>query len=248
MKITDKITITNECNMELMARYPDNYFSIGITDVPYGINVGKMAYLKENKTTVKQKNGTKLNGNRNKEIYKSYDWDKDTPSQEWFNEFCRVTKEQIFFGAEYVNYVGLKKGRIKWNKGIAEGMSFKPYELAYCSFIDYTKEIDYLWAGMMQGKSIKEPMTQQGNKKLNEKRMHPTQKPVLLWDLIYLFCIENKIDISNVLDTNSGLCSLAISSLKFNEINEVVLCDLNKEYYDKAIQRIKSHVGQLKMF
>lgn len=248
MQVTDKITITNEDNLELMKRYPDNYFSIGITDIPYGINVGKMAYLKENKTTVKQKNGTKLNGNKNKEIYKSYDWDKYTPSQEWFNEFCRVTKEQIFFGVEYVNYVGLKKGRIKWNKGVAEGMSFKPYELAYCSFIDYTKEIDYLWAGMMQGKSIKEPMTQQGNKKLNEKRMHPTQKPVLLWDLIYLFCIENEIDISNVLDTNSGLCSLAISSLKFNEINEVVLCDLNKEYYEKAIKRIKNHVSQQKLF
>lgn len=233
--------------MELMKRYPDNYFSIGITDIPYGIDVGNMAYLRENKTTVKQKNGNKLNANNNKKLYNTYDWDKKTPSQDWFEEFCRVTKEQIFFGVEYVKWEGLGNGRIKWNKGVAEGMSFKPYETAYCSFIDYTKEIDYLWAGMMQGKSIKEPMVQQGNKKLNEKRLHPTQKPILLWDLIYLFCLSESIDISKVLDTNSGLCSLGLSSLKFNEVKQVVLCDLNTEYYEKSIKRIKNHVKQTRL-
>ena len=68
MKVTDKIEITNEDCMELMKRYPDNYFSIGITDIPYGINVGDMSYVKENKTTVKQKNGTRLNPNKNKKM------------------------------------------------------------------------------------------------------------------------------------------------------------------------------------
>ena len=248
MKITDKIELYNCDNMELMAKYPDKYFSIGITDIPYGIDVGNMAYLKEIKTTVKQKNGTRLNGNKNKKIYTQNDWDKNTPDKKWFEEFCRVTKEQIFFGVEYVDYENLTEGRIKWNKGFAEGMSFKPYELAYCSFIDYTKEIDYLWAGMMQGKSIKEPMVQQGNKRLNEKRQHPTQKPILLWNLIFMFCIENNIDISTILDTNSGLCSLAVSSLNFEQIEKIVLCDLNKEYYEKGIQRVKNHVSQQKLF
>ena len=37
MKVTDKITITNECNMELMKRYPDNYFDFGCIDPPYGL-------------------------------------------------------------------------------------------------------------------------------------------------------------------------------------------------------------------
>jgi len=39
MKVTDKITITNEDNMLLMARYPDNYFDLAIVDPPYGIGV-----------------------------------------------------------------------------------------------------------------------------------------------------------------------------------------------------------------
>ena len=38
MEITDKIIITNEDNMLLMARYPDNYFDLAIVDPPYGIN------------------------------------------------------------------------------------------------------------------------------------------------------------------------------------------------------------------
>ena len=44
MKVTDNITITNEDNMELMARYPDDYFAIGITDIPYGLDAGNMDF------------------------------------------------------------------------------------------------------------------------------------------------------------------------------------------------------------
>lgn len=241
-----KIEITNEDNMLLMARYPDNYFSIGITDIPYGLDVGNMSFITEKNTFVKQKNGTKLNPNKNKKL-KTSDWDKSTPDISWWNEFERITKHQIFFGVEYVDF-NLGIGRIKWNKGFAEGVSFKPYEMAYCSFIDYEKEIDYLYAGMMQGKSIKEPMTQQGNKNLNEKRLHPTQKPILLWDLIFLFCLENNIDISKVIDTNMGLASLIMSSFKFGEIKEIVGCDINKEYYEASLKRIKNHQAQLTMF
>lgn len=245
MQVTSKIYIENCDNMELMKRYPDNYFSIGITDIPYGIDVGNMAFITENKTTVKQKNGTKLNPNNNKKLSPS-DWDKKTPDQRWFDEFKRVTKNQIFFGIEYVNYKGLGSGIIKWNKGVHKDVSFKSYELAYCSFIDYTHEIDYLWSGMMQGKSITEPMVQQGNKKLNEKRLHPTQKPILLWDLILLFCKDNNIDVSSILDTNCGLSSLCLSSIKFN--SSFTGCDLHKPYYEASIKRIKNHIAQQRLF
>lgn len=247
MKLTEKITITQEDNMELMSRYPDNHFSLGITDIPYGIDVGNMSFITEKNTFVKQKNGNKLNPNKNKKLNVS-DWDKKTPDVNWWLEFNRITKNQIFFGVEYVNWEGLGNGRIKWNKGFAEGMSFKSYEMAYCSFIDYTKDVDYLWAGMMQGKSINSPMIQQGNKNLNEKREHPTQKPVLLWDIILRFCEENNIDINDILDTNCGLSSLCISSLKFKNIKNITLCDINKEYYEASVKRIKNHISQTKLF
>ena len=47
MDITDKLHLTNEDNMALMARYPDKYFDLAIVDPPYGINVAKMDLSKK---------------------------------------------------------------------------------------------------------------------------------------------------------------------------------------------------------
>ncbi len=238
------INITNEDNMDLMARYPDNYFDLAIVDPPYGIDVAKMAYTQEDNRPVKQKNGGILRVKKLK--YKHGDWDKFPPKKEYFDELFRVSKHQIIWGIKHFNISGIGNGIIKWNKGVPDGVSFNKYEYAYCSFINYVKVIDYLWAGMMQGKSIKYPMIQKGNKQLNEKRQHPTQKPVILYDLIFLFCIECGIDISVILDTHIGLLSIVISSLKF-KVEEFVGCELDKEYYEAAIKRLKEHQSQLKI-
>src|SRR3990172_11884933 len=116
--------------MKFMPRFPDGYFHLAICDVPYGIGVGKMAYLKEMNTSVKQKNGTRLNGNKNKKPYTLKEWDKHPPAQQYFDELKRVSKHQIIFGVEYVNWSGLGKGRIKWDKCVADGVGFKRYEMA----------------------------------------------------------------------------------------------------------------------
>lgn len=200
LKNVTNVVFNEDCFLT-MARYPDKYFDIAVVDVPYGINVANMAFLKETKTTIKQKNGTRLNPNKNKKVYTQKNWDNEPPTQQYFDELRRVSKHQIIFGVEYVNWQGLGSGRIKWNKGVAEGMSFKPYEMAYCSLIDYEMQLDLLWAGMQQAKSIKEPMTQQGNKKLNEKRIHPCHKPVMLYDIIYsIFGFDGM----KVIDTHLG--------------------------------------------
>lgn len=169
---------------DISKQFPDGYFDYVVDDVPYGLNVGKMAFLKEKKTLVKQKNGTVSNFSRNERKYSDKEWDLTPPTQEYFDEMKRISKHQIIFGIEYVNWEGVGNGRIKWNKGVAKGMNFKSYELAYCSSIDYTHEINLLWSGMQQAGSLKRPMSPQGNKKLNEKRIHSCQKPVLLYKKI----------------------------------------------------------------
>src|SRR3989304_4344158 len=93
---------------------PNKYFDWVVDDVPYGINVGNMAFLKETKTTVKQKNGTRLNGNSNKKVYTKKNWDLEAPKQEYFEKMKRISKNQIIFGVEYVSWTGLGNGRIKW--------------------------------------------------------------------------------------------------------------------------------------
>lgn len=195
--------------MEGMSRYPNKFFDWVVADIPYGLNVAKMAFTQEVKTTVKQKNGNRLR--IPKEKYALKNWDTEVPEQEYFDEVCRVSKNQIIFGVEYVKWTGLGNGRIKWNKLVNKGVSFKPYEMAYCSAIDYTHEINLLWAGMNQAKSIKEPTVMQGNKALNEKRIHPTHKPRLLYQMLYTqFCRSG----DKILDTHLGGGSSRIVAYK----------------------------------
>lgn len=197
--LTTDLIISNEsivynCHWyEISSLIPDGYFDYVIDDVPYGINVGSMPFLTEFSTTIKQKNGTKLNPHKSKNHQKNKKWDLSVPSQIYFDEMCRISKNQIIFGVDYVDWTGIGKGRIKWNKGVAAGMNFSKYEMAYCSNIDYTHEIDLLWSGMMQAESLQNPMRQQGNKRLNETRIHICQKPVLLYKKIALdFDLKDK--------------------------------------------------------
>lgn len=234
-----KSVVFNEDYKLTAGRYPDGYFDWVVDDVPYGIGVGKMAFLTEVKTTVKQKNGTKLNGNKNKTPHKIKEWDLLPPPQSYFDEMRRISKNQIIFGVEYVNWEGMGKGRIKWNKGVPEGMSFKPYEMAYCSSINYTHEIDLLWAGMCQAKSLSEPMTQQGNKKLNEERIHPCHKPILLYKKLAIdFDFKGK----KIFCGHNGSGSDRIAWDEY--VNEFVASEIDTEYWQDQERRYSIHKTQ----
>jgi site-specific DNA-methyltransferase (adenine-specific) len=193
--------------------FPSKFFKWAICDIPYGLKVDRMPFLKNRTHPVKQKNGNLLNANKNKKIFHATNWDTETPDQTYLTELERVSENQIIFGVDYVDWETLGKGRIKWVKGFAEGVSFKGFERAYCSCIDHEMDLPLLWAGMMQAKNIDEPMTQQGDKKLNEKRIHPTHKPVMLYDLIYkTFDIKD----CRILDTHVGSGSHRQTAFKNN--------------------------------
>jgi len=210
-----KLTITNEDNMLLMARYPDNYFDLAIVDPPYGINAAKEKFTPKNKTW----NGKKKVG------YKSKDWDLSIPNDEYFEELFRVSKNQIIWGG---NYFGLIGGYIFWDK--KETMpTYTQGELAYCSIINKIDKFEFLWSGY--------------KKQEQETRVHPTQKPVGLYKWILdKYAKEG----DKILDTHLGSGSIAIAAHDYNF--ELTACELDKEYYDKAIQRIKNHVSQQKLF
>lgn len=225
---------------DYLPKYHDQYFQLALPDVPYGIGVGKMAYLNQNHSA-KQKNGTRLKVS--KTVHKKKDWDNEVPTQEYFNELVRVSKHQIIFGVEYVDWVGLGKGRIKWNKGVAEGSSFKKYELAYCSMIDAEVELNLLWAGFCQAKSLAEPMTQQGNKQLNEKRRHPCQKPILLY---LRLLIDYAKQGWHILDTHGGSCNLAIACEMLGF--KYTIFEIDPEYYLDGVNIVKQYLSAPKLF
>jgi site-specific DNA-methyltransferase (adenine-specific) len=226
MKVTDKITITNEDNMLLMARYPDNYFDLAIVDPPYGINADENAY----------KNGVNCKANGFKE-HKKGSWDNAIPNEKYFNELFRVSKNQIIWGGNYfTEFLKPVMSWIIWDK-MQYNFSFSHGEMAWNSFD--TKLLIYKYArGNESGFAPKIP---QGMKQgLN---IHPTQKPIAL----YKYCLETFAKQGDkILDTHLGSGSIAIACHDYDF--ELTACELDTEYYKKAVQRIKNHTSQQRLF
>ena len=127
MNWSDKITVTNEDNMKLMARYPDKYFDLAIVDPPYGININE---------SIGRYKGQKHSG------HKKALWDDKIPNELYFNELFRISKNQIIWGG---NYFQLKpcKCFIIWDKIFSENLTFSMYEYAWTSFNTTSKGYKY---------------------------------------------------------------------------------------------------------
>lgn len=215
MKITDKITITNECNMDLMKRFPDNYFDLALVDPEYGINVGNM-----NMGIGKSIKASKAKNRK----WTKKDWDKSTPDEAYFKELFRVSKNQIIWGGNYFE-LGRCENYIIWDKEIPEGLSFSDVEFAWTSFKGANKIFRY---------------SAYKNKK---ERIHPTQKPVALYKwLLQKYATPG----DKILDTHLGSGSIAIACHDYGF--ELTSCELDADYYDAAIKRIKRHTAQLSLF
>ena len=199
------LTITCEDNMELMARYPDNYFDLAIVDPPYGINYSG----RDGQKTIKYDNSKK--------------WDKETPTQFYFEELFRVSKNQIIWGANYfTEYFNLGKGIICWFKH--QNGNFSQFELAYTS-IGNAQHFDRSYQKDLYNK------------------IHPTQKPVALYKWILdKYAKEG----DKILDTHLGSGSIAIACHDYGF--DLTACELDKEYFEKAKQRIINHVAQQSLF
>jgi site-specific DNA-methyltransferase (adenine-specific) len=243
------INISNEDNMELMARYPDNHFDLAIVDPPYGI--GEDGRKSKGRTTRKDgsiRNGIdKRNGStiyRKTADYSEKKWDESAPSKEYFNELIRISKNQIIFGANHFieNILNANSsGWIVWNK-VNGNSDFSDCELAWTSFNKGLRKFDFMWNGMLQGSSLN-GLISEGNKAKCENRIHPTQKPCKLYEWLLINYAKQG---DKILDTHlgSGSIALACHNLKY----DLTGCELDKDYYDAAMLRLKHHQQQLKMF
>jgi site-specific DNA-methyltransferase (adenine-specific) len=219
MKVTDKITITNEDNIALMARYPDNYFDLAIVDPPYGNN---LSGGRSNKNGWNNKiNWDKCNN----------DWNIKTPSIKYFKELKRVSKNQIIWGGNYfANMLPNSECWIMWDKGQRD-FSLADGEIAWTSFNKAIRIFEFSRASCIKSNNMA------------IEKFHPTAKPFELYKwLLDKYAKPN----DKILDTHLGSGSIAIACHDYNF--ELTACELDKEYYDKAIERIKNHVSQLKMF
>lgn len=221
--------ISNEDNMELMARYEDNYFDLAIVDPPYGIDADKS----QNKAAENRiKSNGKNKSGRGWKQYKVTNWDSAVPKDEYFEELFRVSKKQIVWGGNYFNYLwAYSNSFIVWNK-MQRDFSLADGELAWYSIKNKAMRIfDFSRGGALAD----------NNK--NGGRLHPTQKPVKLYEWLLMNYAK---DGDKILDTHLGSGSIAIAchNLGF----DLTACELDTDYYNAAMKRINEHKQQARLF
>ena len=234
------LKIFNADCMDIMFLYPDDYFDLAITDPPYFNGPEKLGYYRNGESKVSRVKGWASGGYWVKGGYKEIgEW--KVPSNDYFEELIRVSKEQIIWGINYYPIANLGNGRIIWDK-VNGTSTFSDCEIAYCSKINSVRMFSFMWNGMMQGSS-KDGKRAEGNKKIQEVRIHPTQKPVQLYKWLYKKFSKSG---QKILDTHLGSGSNAIAA-HYAKVSEFVGCELDTDYFQLAIERIEKETRQLEL-
>ena len=203
--------------MEYMATVPDKYFDLAIVDPPYGINASKGTWGSSNKGKVTD--------------YGKKDWDKEPATNEYFEHLFRVSKQQIIWGANhFIERINKNSSCwVVWNKKTVGNTA--DCELAWTSFKTSVRRFDFMWEGFWQE-----------NMKNKELRIHPTQKPIPLYEwILHRYAKKGQ----RILDTHLGSGSSAIAAHYFGV--DFVGCELDKDYFEAAKARFDMATKQLAM-
>ena len=225
--------------LEAMLAMPDNSYELAIVDPPYGLKIAKAKPKKINNYKGKTLQGGKVNVIRSN--YTPKDWDNNAPYELYFSELQRISKNQIIWGGNYFN-LPPTKGIIVWNK-FNQLPTYADGEMAWTSFDKPLKILHYLWDGFKQGQNIGLNPKPHGNHELKEKRIHPTQKPVKLYEwLLDNYAKEG----DSILDTHLGSGSIALAC--HNRGYSLDAYEIDEEYYNAATERLRIHQSQLTIF
>jgi site-specific DNA-methyltransferase (adenine-specific) len=160
-----------------------------------------------------------------KSNYKKADWDNEPPPLEYFYELFRVSKNQIVWGANhFISRMPYDSACwLMWDKKFSDEVSFAQYEMAWTSLEGTCKKYD------------KHPT--------QDNRIHPTQKPISLYDWIFTkYATEGM----RILDTHLGSGSSRISAQK-NKLNFVGF-EIDKDHFKNQNKRYEEFVSQLTLF
>lgn len=211
--------VFNEDCMIGMAGYPDKWFDLAVVDPPYGIGIS---------------------GNPFRQKHKKKQWDNETPNESYFNELIRVSKNQIVWGGNYFPSLWSTacRGFICWNK-LNHHENKADIEMAWVSIDGLAKYFEYMWDGNRYG--VKGNINGVGKKSI---RIHPTEKPVALYDWIYKNYLPNG---GKVIDTHLGSGSNRIAANKAGNIDFVGF-ELDKDYYEAQEKRWLGFINQTRLF
>lgn len=168
-----------------------------------------------------------MGSGKNKQWSKDKEWDSSSPNKEYFDELFRVSKNQIIWGGNYFS-LPLTKSWILWDKGIYGDCTFADGELAWTSLNIVLRIAQVRYKGFL-GADL--------------NRIHPTQKPVAL----YKWLLHNYAKPGDkILDTHGGSMSIAIACHQMGY--DLTLCELDKDYYNAGIKRVKYETAQEDLF
>ena len=156
--------------------------------------------------------------------FENHNWDNEIPPNDYFIELFRVSKNQIIWGGNYFPFLWSKgcRGLIVWDKMV---------------YIPTMSQIEIAW----YSKDKLPKLIKINNNDSN--RIHPTQKPVKL----YKWILENYGDKDfKILDTHLGSASSAIAAFYYG-CKEFVGIEIDENYYNKSIKRIKEKTVQIKL-
>ncbi len=172
-------------------------------------------------------------GNGKKKIYRgSSDWDKAIPKENYFIELFRISKNQVIWGGNYMTeFLKPTSSWLFWDKGTGAN-DFADGELAWTSFNKALRKIKLTWNGMIQ--------SDMSNK---ETRIHPTQKPISLYSWILEKYAKEGM---KIFDSHLGSGSNAIAS-HYAKM-EFIGCELDSDYYNDSVKRIRENTKQLQLF
>ena len=206
--------------MEAMRQMPDKAFELAIVDPPYGI--GESGEKNHTRTKLaKAKNYKAFAGN-----------DKEPPSAEYFAELFRVSKNQIVWGANhFISRIPFDSPCwVVWDKDNTG--DFADCELAWTSFKSAVRKYEFRWNGMLQG-----------NMANKEIRIHPTQKPIALYEWLLTTYAKQG---DKILDTHlgSGSSRIACYNLGFDFVG----CEIDEDYFKAQEERFAAHTAQESLF
>lgn len=151
--------------------------------------------------------------------------DKSIPDEDYFLQLERISKNQIIWGGNYMtDFLYPSPCWILWDKGFSADVTFAQYEMAWTSFKSSAKKFDF-------------------NADANKDRIHPTQKPVKLYEWLLTNYAKPGM---KILDTHlgSGSHAIACNNLGF----ELEACELDADYYTAACKRIYQSTAQDRLF
>ena len=201
-----------------MKEYPDKFFDLAICDPPYGIGAGnyKRGGTQHGKSFAKCK------------IYDAKNWDDQAPDIKYFFELLRVSRNQIIWGANhFISRMPYDSSCwIVWDKDNGENL-YADCELAWTSFDKAVRKYRFKWHGMLQE-----------NMKAKEQRIHPTQKPVALYEWL-LKNYASKGD--KILDTHLGSGSSRIAAQKMGF--DFYGFEIDPDYFSASEKRFKEAIS-----